>query len=288
MPPAGPGGGRRRRMRRPSPRSSRALGHQPAAPTGPLGAHVGSDQREAGNRRRGPAGAAAPTRRPWRSFPIGVALPACSSCSSSSAWPRHASIPCLRRRHPTRPCLPARITGPPADAACGRRWRRWLRPPRGRRTLELLISKVDEVCPSRQGCQALGADTTPRPVDLGGTPTGVTLSKNQDQLGVQSSGTSSTQAGQGLRRPARVRGPGDDGEPALGAPDRGTNGQPEREPGDRAPQRHAGQHANGGDPDRVRRDHGRRGGLRGGWLAGLLGSPRRQLHGTGSLPLAPR
>ncbi len=64
----------------------------------------------------------------------------------------------------------------------------WVRPAANGRW-ELVISKVHEVCPrSRQGCQALGEDTDPQTVDLGGSPTGVTMSPDQRQLVVQSRG----------------------------------------------------------------------------------------------------
>jgi hypothetical protein len=91
----------------------------------------------------------------------------------------------------------------------------WVRPAADGRW-ELVISKVDEVCPrTRQGCEALGQDTPPRTVDLGGTPTGGTLSPKQDQLVVQSSGKGSAQPDKVYVVPLASSGPTTTGTPSA-------------------------------------------------------------------------
>jgi hypothetical protein len=57
---------------------------------------------------------------------------------------------------------------------------------------KLYISDVDEVCPrSKPGCNSLGANQLGRPVDLGGDPTGVTISPSQKHLLVHAGGDGS-------------------------------------------------------------------------------------------------
>lgn len=54
---------------------------------------------------------------------------------------------------------------------------------------ELVMASVDAVCPrTRPSCQPLAEDNPARPVNLAGTPTGVTISPNEDQLVVEAPG----------------------------------------------------------------------------------------------------
>ena len=58
---------------------------------------------------------------------------------------------------------------------------------------ELVITDVDAVCPrAKPGCRPLGADDPGRPVDLGGAPTGVTISPTELQLVFESRGEGAT------------------------------------------------------------------------------------------------
>ena len=66
----------------------------------------------------------------------------------------------------------------------------WIQPGAGG-SWDLFISNVGAVCPrARPACRpgALGQDDRGRPVDLGGMPTGVTISPNENQLVVQAGG----------------------------------------------------------------------------------------------------
>jgi hypothetical protein len=147
--------------------------------------------REAPSRRRGPAGAAArPSRRPlWTGLPLGatagallvlvVVVSSLRGPVPQVAPPASGGTalvsPVVPPPQPTPLAVDADDVGWVRSAANGR----W----------ELVISKVDEVCPSsRQGCEDLGVDSEPRTVDLGNSPTSVTMSLHQDQLVVSSRG----------------------------------------------------------------------------------------------------
>jgi hypothetical protein len=150
--------------------------------------------REAGARRRGPAGAAAANRprSRWGGLPLGAAAGALVAVVVlvTAIIPRTipqvvppvgsdvavVSLPPVPPPQPTPLAVAAGDIGYMRPAANGR----W----------ELVISKVDEVCPrSRPGCE-LDEETPGQTVDLGNEPTGVTMSPAKDQLLVQSRGTS--------------------------------------------------------------------------------------------------
>ena len=147
-------------------------------------------EREAAGRGRGRAGANAAGRQRWGGLPlgaaagalivlivfVGVALPGTlpQVVPPATSAVGQASPPPSAPPQPTPLAVAAGDVGYIRPAANGR----W----------ELVISKVDEVCPrSRQGCE-LDEDTAPQTIDLGGSPTGVTMSPDNDQLVVQSKG----------------------------------------------------------------------------------------------------
>jgi hypothetical protein len=177
-------------------------------------------EREAGSRGRGPAGAGARSNRrmAWRG-PLATASGALvllvvvglayRQLNQVTPQPSHdvavASPPAPPPPQPTPLAVAAGDVGWVRPAADGR----W----------ELVISKVDEVCPTaRKGCQPLGQDTPSRTVDLGGSPTGVTLSPKQDQLVVQSSGKGSAQPDKVYVVPLPSSGPGQTEPPASEPP----------------------------------------------------------------------
>lgn len=178
-------------------------------------------EREAPSRRRGPAGAARSSRRPlWTGLPLGAtagALLVLVVVVGSLRGPVPQVVPpasggtalvspVIQPPQPTPLAVAAGDVGWVRSAANGR----W----------ELVISKVDQVCPtSRQGCEDLGVDSKPQTVDLGDEPTGVTMSPHQDQLVVQSKGNAN---GSKLDRvyvvPLATTGPAGTDNPPTGAP----------------------------------------------------------------------
>ena len=157
--------------------------------------------REAGGRRRAPAGAAGSAgRRRWGGLPVGAAAGALVVLVVfvTAALPR--GIPQVIPPQPTGFAVvtPPVVPPQPTPIAVAADDVRWVRPAANGRW-ELVTSKVDEVCPrSRQGCESLGEETAPQSIDLGDSPTGVTMSPRQDQLVVQSGG------GDGATQPDKV------------------------------------------------------------------------------------
>ena len=150
--------------------------------------------REAGGRRRDPAGAAGGSRRlRWGGLPLGAAAGALVAVivlvtaiiprTIPQVVPPTASDVAVVSVPPVPPAQPTPLAVAAGDVG-------YMRPAANGRW-ELVISKVDEVCPrSRPGCE-LDEDTPAQTVDLGDSPTGVTMSPGKDQLLVQSGGNSS-------------------------------------------------------------------------------------------------
>ncbi len=152
-------------------RTSAAIEREAAGRSRPAGARAGRPQRWGGL----PIGAAAGALVLLIVF-VGVALPGTVPQVVPPASPAvgQASTPPLPPVQPTPLAVAAGDVGYIRPAANGR----W----------ELVISKVDEVCPrSRQGCE-LDEETAPQTLDLGRSPTGVTMSPAKDQLVVHSKG----------------------------------------------------------------------------------------------------
>ena len=150
--------------------------------------------REAAGRRRGTASAGAGRRPRWGGLPLGAAAGAIVAVivlvtaiiprTIPQVVPPTGSEVAQISQPPSAPAQPTPLALTAAGdvswirAAAGGRW-------------ELVTSTVDEVCPrSRQGCGSLGEDADPQTVDLGGSPTGITMSPGKDQLVVQSRGNS--------------------------------------------------------------------------------------------------
>lgn len=148
--------------------------------------------REAAGRRRGPTGAGRSSRRPrWGGLPLGAAagalvmlivlVTAVIPRTIPQVVPPTASDVAVISEPPLPPAQPTPLAVAAGDVG-------YIRPAANGRW-ELVISKVHEVCPrSRQGCESLGEDAAPQTVDLGGSPTGVTMSPGKDQLVVNSRG----------------------------------------------------------------------------------------------------
>jgi hypothetical protein len=174
--------------------------------------------REAGSRRRGPAGASARQGRRGfaRGLPVGAAAGVLVLLVALGLSYRQTIPPLV----PPASADVAAVSGSPAQpppqptplaVAAGDVG--WVRPAANGRW-ELLISRVDEVCPrTRQGCESLGENTPSQTVDLGRDPSGVTLSPAQDQLVVHSDG-SDDQSDKVYVVPLATSGPvGTDGPP---------------------------------------------------------------------------
>ncbi|HET9851453.1 MAG TPA: hypothetical protein VFP56_02985 [Candidatus Limnocylindrales bacterium] len=148
--------------------------------------------REAGSR-RGPAGASARQGRRGfaRGLPVGAAagvlvLLVALGLSYRQAIP--PLVPPASGDVAVVSASPAQPPPQPTPLAVAAGDVGWVRPAANGRW-ELLISRVDEVCPrTRQGCESLGENTPSRTVDLGRDPSGMTLSPSQDQLVVHSVG----------------------------------------------------------------------------------------------------
>lgn len=188
--------------------------------------------REAGSRRRGPAGAGArsPGRANWGA-PAGAAAGLLVLLVVVGIWGSRGipvTPPASTQAAVASPPAPPPPQPTPLAVAAGDVG--WVRPAADGRW-ELVISKVDEVCPrSRTGCEPLGQDSSSRTVDLGGTPTGVTLSPKRDQLVVQSSGTGSAKPDKVFVVPLPSSGPGTTENPSTEAPASETPSTPTESP----------------------------------------------------------
>jgi hypothetical protein len=164
--------------------------------------------REAGIRRRGPAGTARTGRRAGWGAPVGAAAGLLVLLVVVGIWgPGGLPVtpPASTQASIASPPAPPPPQPTPLAVAAGDVG--WVEPGTDGRW-EVVISKVDEVCPrTRSGCEALGRDSSSRTVDLGGTPTSVTLSPRQDQLVVQSSGSGSAESDKVFVVPLASAGP---------------------------------------------------------------------------------
>jgi hypothetical protein len=145
-------------------------------------------EREAGARRRRPAR----SRRSVRSMPFGAAAGALIVLVVIGA----SLVPPLAPNQQPGKTLTGAVSPDaqptPFDVTPGGGRLAWLRPA-ANGSWELVTAKVAAVCPrTRPGCASLTEDDPGRAVALAGTPTGVTISPDEDQLVVSARGGGSS------------------------------------------------------------------------------------------------
>ena len=193
-------------------------------------------EKESRGRRRGPAGSpVAGSRRPlWSGASLGVAASALVVLVLVGSRVFTGPVPVIPPGStqvavlPTLPPPPPQPT-PLALTAAGDVG--FVRPTANGRW-ELVISQVEAVCPrTLQGCESLG-ESPSRTIDLGGTPTGVTMSPHGEQLVVQSE-SSVTRPGKVFVLPLGTSGPDQSAKPPTAAPatQPPATGQPLETPG---------------------------------------------------------
>ena len=178
-------------------------------------------EKESHGRRRGLAGAAGARRSRWGGAPIGVAAAALVVVVVVASGISRGLIPTVVPPASAGVAVasPTLVPPPPQPTpltltAAGDIG--YVRPAANGRW-ELVISEVGEVCPkSRKGCEPLG-EGAPRSIDLGGTPTGVTMSPHGEQLVVQSD-SSASQPGKVFVVPLGSSAPPASEQPPTAAP----------------------------------------------------------------------